>query len=56
MFVKRYAQDRRGATAIEYSLICALIFLVIISSVTTFGTRATNTIAKIGVAVDGAIN
>jgi pilus assembly protein Flp/PilA len=35
-FVARFCRDRRGATAIEYGLICGLIFLVIVGAVTTF--------------------
>lgn len=31
-----FAQDESGATAIEYSLIVALIFLAIVSSVNAF--------------------
>ncbi len=36
-FVKRFNQDECGATAIEYGLIIALIFLVILSALTAFG-------------------
>ena len=32
-----FFKNRQGATAIEYGLICALIFLVIVVSVTTLG-------------------
>jgi pilus assembly protein Flp/PilA len=39
--VVAFARDERGATAIEYGLICSLIFLVIVGSVTAFGTKAT---------------
>ncbi len=35
----RFAADRSGATAIEYGLIAGLIAVVIISAVTTLGTR-----------------
>ncbi|CAN5465027.1 Flp family type IVb pilin [soil metagenome] len=37
----RFLADENGATAIEYGLIVALIFLVIVSSVTAFGNAAT---------------
>jgi pilus assembly protein Flp/PilA len=34
--LKSFVADENGATAIEYGLICALIFLVIITAVTAF--------------------
>ncbi len=43
----RFWRDQRGATAIEYGLICALVFLVIISSVTAFGNRTANIITTV---------
>ena len=36
-FVTRFIQDERGATAIEYGLIVALISVVIITAVTNVG-------------------
>ena len=36
-FLTRLLRDERGATAIEYGLIIALIFLVILSALTAFG-------------------
>jgi len=36
-FMKRFASDESGATAIEYGLIVALIAVVIITAVTTLG-------------------
>ncbi|MDP1630962.1 MAG: Flp family type IVb pilin [Caulobacter sp.] len=38
-FMTRFAQDESGATAIEYGLIVALIAVVIITAVTTLGTK-----------------
>jgi pilus assembly protein Flp/PilA len=35
----RFLKDQSGATAIEYGLIAGLIAVVIITSVTTVGTR-----------------
>ena len=35
----RFAKDQSGATAIEYGLIAGLIAVVIITAVTTVGTR-----------------
>ncbi|WP_082385012.1 Flp family type IVb pilin [Brevundimonas sp. AAP58] len=40
--IRRFLADERGATAIEYGLICGLIFLVIITAVTLFASRATD--------------
>jgi pilus assembly protein Flp/PilA len=36
-FLLRFARDDRGATAIEYGLIVALISIVVITAVTTVG-------------------
>ena len=44
----RFARDQRGATAIEYGLIAALIAVVIIGAVTALGTGVSdnfNTVA-----------
>jgi pilus assembly protein Flp/PilA len=38
-FAIRFARDEAGATAIEYGLIVALIAVVIITAVTTLGTK-----------------
>jgi pilus assembly protein Flp/PilA len=38
-FVSRFVKDESGATAIEYGLIVALIAVVIITAVTTLGTK-----------------
>ena len=37
--LKKFLQDESGATAIEYGLIAALISVVIITAVTTVGTK-----------------
>ena len=37
----RFLRDQQGATAIEYGLIIALIFLVILSALTAFGGTST---------------
>ena len=39
--LKRFLADERGATAIEYGLIIALIFLVILGSFTAFAGAGT---------------
>jgi pilus assembly protein Flp/PilA len=38
-FFTRFAKDQSGVTAIEYGLIAGLIAVVIISAVTTLGTK-----------------
>ena len=38
-FMTKFAKDESGATAIEYGLIVALIAVVIITAVTTLGTK-----------------
>ena len=40
-------RDERGATAIEYGLICALVFLAIITSVTAFGNKTSNIMIRV---------
>jgi pilus assembly protein Flp/PilA len=40
-FLTRFLTDESGATAIEYGLIVALIAVVIISAVTSVGTKLT---------------
>ncbi|MES2833467.1 MAG: Flp family type IVb pilin [Pseudomonadota bacterium] len=36
-FISRFRRDERGATALEYGIILALMFLVILSALTAFG-------------------
>jgi pilus assembly protein Flp/PilA len=38
-FVKRFAADQSGATAIEYGLIAALMALVIVAAIGLVGTK-----------------
>ncbi|HEX8191310.1 MAG TPA: Flp family type IVb pilin [Allosphingosinicella sp.] len=38
--LNRLARDERGATAIEYALIMAMIFLAMVGAVTAFGQQA----------------
>ena len=44
----RFAHDDSGATAIEYGLIAGLIAVVIVTAVSTVGTKLTNTFTNIG--------
>jgi pilus assembly protein Flp/PilA len=45
--VSRFIQDQSGATAIEYGLIAGLIGVVIITAVTSVGTKMSGTFVKI---------
>ena len=40
--IKRFLADETGATAIEYGLIAALIFVAILLSIVTTGNAVTN--------------
>ena len=46
--LSRFAKDDSGATAIEYGLIAGLIAVVIVTAVTTIGTKLLNTFGTIG--------
>ena len=53
-FLVRLTRDERGATAIEYGLIAALVFLVILGAVTLFSENATNMLIGAANAISGA--
>lgn len=46
-FMRRMSQDDRGATAVEYGLIIALIAAVIVTIVTTLGTQIAAAFTKV---------
>jgi pilus assembly protein Flp/PilA len=46
--IRKFIKDDSGATAIEYGLIAGLIAVVIITSVTSIGTRLSTKFTKIG--------
>jgi len=46
-FFKKLAADKRGATAIEYGLIAALIAVAAIGAMTTLGSKLTNTFSNV---------
>jgi pilus assembly protein Flp/PilA len=46
--------DQSGATAIEYGLIAALIAVVLITSLTTLGTRVSGRFGQVSTAVGTA--
>lgn len=48
-FMKRFAKNESGATAIEYGLIAALIAVAIITVLGTVGTNLTATFNKVAV-------
>ncbi|ATQ44866.1 Flp family type IVb pilin [Caulobacter mirabilis] len=54
--MKAFGRDESGATAIEYGLICALIFLVIVTSVTAFGNKTSDMIKMISDVIGTAIS
>ena len=51
VFFSRFLEDEAGATSIEYSLIAALIAVVIITAVTKLGTNLSNKFNTIANAV-----
>jgi pilus assembly protein Flp/PilA len=53
-FIKQFARDEEGVTAIEYGLIAALIAIVIIGAVTVVGDRLCATFNQVAVALGGA--
>ena len=50
-FVKNFAREEAGVTAIEYGLIAALIAVVIIASVTLVGTSLAGIFGQIATAL-----
>lgn len=53
--IRRFLVDEDGATAIEYGLICGLIFLVILSAVTLFADQATAMYDYVSTTIDGVL-
>ena len=45
--IARFVKDESGATAIEYGLIAGLIAVVVVTSITTLGTKLTNTFTNV---------
>lgn len=46
-FISRFASDESGATAIEYGLIAALVAVVLVSALSTMGTKLSGTFATV---------
>jgi pilus assembly protein Flp/PilA len=51
--ISRFVRDESGATAIEYGLIAALIAVVIITALTTIGTKLTATFNSVSNSLTG---
>jgi pilus assembly protein Flp/PilA len=52
--LRRFLKDEGGATAIEYGLICALIFLTLVTALYTYRDSMATMFGRIGTAVTGA--
>jgi pilus assembly protein Flp/PilA len=50
-FIRRLVSNEKGATAIEYGLIAALIAIIIVGSLSTVGARLKNTFNTISSAL-----
>jgi len=46
-FFRKLTADKRGATAIEYGLIAALIAVAAIGAMSTLGTKLSNTFSNV---------
>lgn len=53
-FIKNFAQDESGATAIEYGLIAALMAAIIIAGIGLIGTQLSTKFSGIANAIGGA--
>jgi pilus assembly protein Flp/PilA len=49
--ITTFANDKRGATAIEYALLCGLIALFIIASLSALGTNISSEFGEVGTAM-----
>jgi pilus assembly protein Flp/PilA len=45
--LRKFLKDTKGATAIEYGLIAALIAVAAIAAMTSLGTQLNNTLTKV---------
>lgn len=52
--LRTFLQDERGATAIEYGLIAALIAITIVTAVTSIGTKLNTVFNNVGNALKPA--
>ncbi len=49
--IVKFAKDERGATAIEYALLCGLIAVFIVGSLSALGTSVSNEFSEVAVAM-----
>lgn len=54
--IKRIASDISGATAVEYGLILALIFLAMVAAVQNFGNETISMWSRVGDKVEASNN
>ena len=54
--LKTFLADERGATAVEYGLIVACIFLAIIGGLSLFATNANTMYTNISTTIGGAVS
>lgn len=52
--LQRFLRDQRGATAVEYSMICALIIFVIMATVHGLANQTTIMWTKVGTTIQQA--
>ncbi len=55
LIVKKFIRDESGATAIEYSLIAALIAIAIIGALQAVATSLSTNFSEISSELDGAV-
>ncbi len=53
-FLTRFVNDQSGATAVEYGLILAGVFLIAVSAITAFGNNASGMFQRVSTAIVGA--
>ncbi|MER2269697.1 Flp family type IVb pilin [Methylobacterium oxalidis] len=54
--VSRFGPDRRGATAIEYAMIAALVFLASVGSYRLYATKLGGVYDMLGTTIGSAMN
>ena len=52
--IRRFFRDERGATAIEYAIICSFLFIAIVTSIHIYIGSATDMYQRISDAIVGA--
>jgi len=54
MFIRKLIRDKKGATAIEYGLIAALIAVAAITAMTSLGNNLSSTFEEVSGSLQGA--